>query len=145
MPNSQPIKLQPKPDPDGAMLCADIDCTKRCAPTVAQVAELINGDNRLSAAIELKIAGVLREYAGERFAAQASRMDNIEAKIDLQAAATKRLEESTAGIVELMTSWGGAMKTIEATGKVLKPLTWIIGFISAVLGLWATARGLKAD
>jgi hypothetical protein len=145
MPNSRPIQLQPNLEPEGAglgtMLCADVACTKRCAPTVAQVAALINGDNELSSAIETKIAGVLREYAGERFAAQASRMDAIECKIDLQADATKRVEASTAGLVELMNSWTGAMRTIEMTGKVLKPLSWIAGFFTALLGLWAAVRG----
>lgn len=152
MPKTIPINSKPCPADDaahaphlGAMLCADTGCAKRCAPSVEQIAAIISGDNVLSAAVDMKITSALREYAGERFAAQASRMDGIEAKIDLQAAATRRVENSTAGIVEIMESWGGAMKTIERTGKVLKPITWIIGFFTALLALWAAARGVKGD
>jgi hypothetical protein len=145
MPNSA-IKLQPATEPPsppaslGELLCSDTSCSKRCAPTVAQIAELLSGDNELSRAIDERITSALRQYAGERFAAQAARIDSIDAKLDASAAATTRVEASTAGIVELMNSWAGAMKTIEMTGKVLKPLTWIVGFISALVGLWATLR-----
>lgn len=149
MPKTIPIIPQVPPANDGtdpprlgSMLCADTVCTKRHAPTVEQIAAIITGDNDLSAAIDVKITGALREYAGERFAAQTSRMDSIEAKIDLQAAATNRMETSTAGIVELMESWAGAMRTIELTGKVLKPLSLIVGFITAIIGLVAAVRGL---
>jgi hypothetical protein len=148
MSNTVPIKLQNiAHDPPclDALLCADTACTKRCAPTVAQMAQAINGDNALSAAIEMKVTAALREYAGERFAAQASRSDSIETKIDVNSAAIVRLEQSTAGIVELMTSFAGAMKTIEGIGKVLRPLTWIIGFASAVVGLWAALRGMRGE
>lgn len=150
----QTITIKPKPDNGascarppgvGTLLCADFACTERVRPSSAQLAAYINGDNELSLAIEGKITGALREYGNERFASQNARMDGIEAKIDLQAEATRRVEASTAGIVELMLTWVSAMHTIERTAKVLKPLTWIIGFISAVLGLWATTRGLKGE
>jgi hypothetical protein len=152
MPHTIPIKLQVdqgasrlRPPGSGTLLCADFGCTTRVRPNGAQLAAFVNGDNELSLAIEGKITGALHQYASERFASQAERMEEIEAKIDLQAEATQRVEHSTAGLVELVNSWAGAMKTIEATGKLLKPLTWIVGFISAVLGLWATARGLKGE
>lgn len=149
MPKTIPINSKPCAADDGAhtphlgaLLCADTACTKRCAPSVEQIAAIISGDNVLSAAVDLKITSALREYAGERFAAQASRMDAIEAKIDLQAAATRRVENSTTGIVEIMESWAGAMKTIERGAKVLKPLSWIIGFFTALIGLWAALDGV---
>jgi hypothetical protein len=127
------------------LLCADVGCTQRCAPTVGQLAQAIEGDNPLSAAIEAKITAAMREYTGERFAAQAERTDSIEGKIDINSAAIRRLEESTTGIVELMTSFAGAMKTIELIGKTLRPITWIIGFVAALLGLWATVRGVRGE
>lgn len=145
IPHLAPTKDGGKPPGLGSILCADTGCTKRTAPSVEQIASIMSGDNELAAAIDLKVTGALREYAGERFAAQASRMDAIEGKIDQQAEATKRVEASTADIVELMESWAGAVKTIERIGKALKPISWIIGFATAVIGLFAAVRGLKGD
>lgn len=155
MPNATTIKIHSTPGAGaqcpptrlGEALCVDSACSKRRMPTVAQITELISTDNELSAAINARISSALREYGGERFEerfeSQAKRIGEIDAKIDTNARATQRLEDSTAGIVELMNSWAGAMKTIEATGKVLKPLTWIVGFFSALIGLWAALRGLR--
>lgn len=69
------------------------------------------------------------------------RMTAIETKLDANSAATARVEQSTSGIVSTMESWNGAMKTIESIGRALRPLTWIIGFVAAVAGLWTTIRG----
>jgi hypothetical protein len=68
------------------------------------------------------------------------RLTELETKIDANSAATERVEQSTRGIVETMASWNGAMKTIEGIGKVLRPLTWIIAFCTAIVSLWATIR-----
>lgn len=152
MPDSVPIRFQAsrgvgstgKPGL-GAMLCADVGCGKRSPPTVTEIADLIQGDNELSAAIDARISGSLHDYGDARFDEQAQRFDAIDASIDVNSAAIKRMEDSTAGIVEMMTSWAGAMKAIEAIGKILKPLTWIIGFFTALVGFWAALRGIKGD
>jgi hypothetical protein len=68
------------------------------------------------------------------------RMSAIEAKLDANSAATDRVEQSTRGIVDTMDSWNGAMKTIASIGKALRPLTWIVTFAAAVVGLWATIK-----
>lgn len=62
-----------------------------------------------------------------------ARMTAVETKLD-------RVEASTSGIVDMMESWNGAMKTIEAIGKALRPITWIVGFCTAMIGLWATIK-----
>lgn len=80
-------------------------------------------------------ADLWHHYIRDNLRHRDERMDAIEAKLDANNAATET-------IVETMQSWTGAMKTIESIGKVLRPLTWIITFIAAVAGLWAT---IKAD
>jgi hypothetical protein len=124
----------------GDLLCADTSCKNRVAPSPEQLAAAIEEDNAFSIALEARIGAAWRAYAKERFEEQATRIGRVESKLDANTAATTRVEESTAGIVDMMNSWAGAMKTIERIGKALKPLTWIVGFCTAVLGLWATLR-----
>lgn len=61
-------------------------------------------------------------------------------KLIANAEAIERVEASTAGIVDMMQTWTGAMRTIDAVGKVLRPITYIIGFITALVALWAALR-----
>lgn len=149
MPNSAtPIRLEPSNNapssaPLTTFLCADGGCDKRRQLSPREIADLILGDNELSAAIDTKVGNAIRNYTGDRFTAQSARMDSLDEKVEANTVEIKRIADSTAGIVELMQSWTGAMKTIEATGKVLKPLTWIIGFFTALAGLWAALRGGK--
>lgn len=79
-------------------------------------------------------------YVREGLAKHEQRLTKMEAKLDANSAATERVELSTRGIVETMSSWNGAMKTIESIGKALRPLTWIVTFIAAIVGLYATIR-----
>jgi hypothetical protein len=150
MPNSAtPIRIEPSTNfvppsaPLTTFLCADGGCDKRRQLSPKEIADLILGENELSEAIDTKIGNAIRSYTGDRFTAQGLRMDSLDEKVGANTIEIKRIADSTAGIVELMQSWTGAMKTIDATGKVLKPLTWIIGFFTALAGLWAALRGGK--
>ena len=77
---------------------------------------------------------------GPDFVRYEQRLTALEAKLDANSAATERVLSSTRDIVEIMESWKVAMKTIGMVGAVLRPLTWILAFCSALVGLWATIR-----
>lgn len=79
-------------------------------------------------------------YVREDFRKHDARLTALENKLDANSAATERVLDSTRGIVETMESWNGAMKTIEMIGKVLRPLTWVVTFAAALVGLWASIR-----
>lgn len=76
------------------------------------------------------------DYAADKFRAQDERMEALEAALLANTVATARVEANTTGIVDMMNSWDGAMRTIESIGKFLKPLTYVVSFCSACLGLY---------
>lgn len=80
------------------------------------------------------------DYVRINFSEHAERLAEFEKKLDANSAATARVESSTRDIVEMMESWKGAMKTIGAVGTALRPLTWILAFCTALLGLWAAVK-----
>lgn len=84
--------------------------------------------------------GAWQAFVREEFGKRDMRLTALEQKLDANSEATERVLSSTRGIVDTMASWNGAMKTIESIGKALRPLTWIIAFCTAVVGLWATIR-----
>lgn len=139
-PPGRSFELQRSPTRAAGLLCGDTDCPSRVRPTSDELAAALAGDNALSSAIQQQVDTAWRTYASERFAAQETRMGEMDAKLDATAAATDEIKASTADIVDLMNSWRGAMKTIDGVGKVLRPLTWIVGFCTALLGLWAALR-----
>jgi hypothetical protein len=92
--------------------------------------------NEIDAAVEQAVLTAWRAYASGKFEAQEIRMNDIENKLDQNSAATARVEASTLGIVDMMENWDGAMKVIEIIGKVLKPITIIVGFCTAVVAFY---------
>lgn len=80
------------------------------------------------------------DYVANKLREQETRMDTLESSLHANTTATARVEANTAGIVEMMNSWDGAMKTIASIGKFLKPLTYIVSFCTAVLALWISAK-----
>jgi hypothetical protein len=90
----------------------------------------------IETAVEAAVAHAFRAYASDKFAMQELRMNAMETKIDENSAATSRVETSTPGIVTMMHDWDGAMKVIDKIGSALKPVTYIIGFCSAIVALW---------
>lgn len=134
-----PIKIEQQKQHErevlaGGMLCGDMVCRKRIRPSTEQLSAAVD------ATLERRTETTWHTYVRERLSEQEARMDRIDAKLDANSEATERVALSTAGIVDMMSSWAGAMKTIEATGKVLKPMTWIVGFFTALAGLWVTLR-----
>jgi hypothetical protein len=88
------------------------------------------------------------DYVADKLRAQEERMDAHEVALQANTEATKaaaqataRVEANTAGIVDMLNSWEGAMKTIASIGKFLRPITYIIAFCTAAAGLWAKYRG----
>jgi hypothetical protein len=81
------------------------------------------------------------DYVADKLRAQEERMDAHEVALQANTEATARVEANTAGIVDMLNSWEGAMKTIAAIGKFLRPITYIIAFCTAAAGLWAKYRG----
>lgn len=81
------------------------------------------------------------EYVAGKLRLQEARMDAHEVALKANTEATARVEANTAGIVDMLNSWEGAMKTIAGIGKFLRPITYIIAFCTAVVGLWAKFRG----
>lgn len=81
----------------------------------------------------------------ERMTAHEQNMADMQAKLDTNAAAIDRVEASTGGIVDMMQSWTGAMKTIEAVGKALRPITYIVGFVTAMIALLAAVLHFDTD
>jgi hypothetical protein len=139
-PPGRSFELHRTPTRAAGLLCGDAECPSRVRPTTDELAAALAGDNALSAAIGQQIDAAWRTYASERFAEQETRMGELDAKLDANTATTHEIKASTADIVDLMNSWRGAMKTIDGLGKVLRPLTWIVGFCTALVGLWAALR-----
>lgn len=106
----------------------------------ADFADMVEADDAIGTALEHRLGVAWRAYASERFAENEARMVLLETKLDANSAATERVELSTAGIVDMMLSWTGAMKTIDGIGKFLRPITWIVGFCTAVAGAIAALR-----
>lgn len=74
------------------------------------------------------------------------RMDALQKKLDQVELKLDQVDASTAGIVAMMISWDGAMKVIEAVGKVLKPITIIVGFCTALVAFYyGVKHNIKGD
>jgi hypothetical protein len=61
------------------------------------------------------------------------RMDKLEEKLAQNTEATQRVDTSTRELVDILTSWKGAMKVIEFLGKLAKPLAAMVALAAAVL------------
>ena len=76
---------------------------------------------------------IFNKIRDERLVMQDLRLAALQSKLD-------SVEQAVAGIQHTVASWDGAMKIIECTGKGLRPFTWCIAFVTAVIGLWIALR-----
>jgi len=70
------------------------------------------------------------------------RMARIERSLELNTAATKRVETNTSDLVDLFISFKGAFKVLEGLGKIAKPVAAVVGLGAALLSLWAAFKGI---
>jgi len=69
------------------------------------------------------------------------RMQGIRDDLDINTAATKRVETNTAALVELFSNAQGAFRVLEMLAKLAKPLGVIAMAAGGVLGLWHAVKG----
>ena len=55
--------------------------------------------------------------------------------------ATKEVASNTAELVELFQSFKGAIKVLNWFGKLAKPIAYIVGLGTALLGFWTALKG----
>lgn len=67
------------------------------------------------------------------------RVDELERKLAENTAATKRVEDNTREVVDILQSWKGAMKVIEFLGKLAKP----VGVLTTMVAAYAAWRSQK--
>lgn len=79
---------------------------------------------------------IFNKIRDERLAMQDLRLAALQSKLD-------SVEHAVAGIQNTVIGWDGAMKMIERTGKVLRPFTWFIALVTALIGLWIALRNLN--
>jgi len=70
-------------------------------------------------------------------AALAERVERVEANLAENTATTKRIEENTSDLIEVLAAAKGAFKTLEVLGKIARPIVWIGTVGSFVMYAWA--------
>ncbi len=69
------------------------------------------------------------------------RLAALENEMVANTESTKQVESNTSEIVEIMNDWKGAMKVIGYVGRAAKPMSYIVGFCTAVYAFWTTLKG----
>lgn len=54
--------------------------------------------------------------------------------------ATKRIEASTAEMLDVFESWKGAMKVLNWIGKAAKPIGYVVGLGASIAAFWAALK-----
>lgn len=67
----------------------------------------------------------------------AARMDAFDQRLAENTQSTKRVEDNTRELVDILKSWKGAMEVFEFLGKLAKPLA----AIGLAFGAWFTWKG----
>lgn len=80
-----------------------------------------------------------RQALAKRSEALESRMEAFEAQLTENTVATKRVDESTRELVDILNSWKGAMKVMDFLAKFAKPL----GVAASIGAAWAAWRSQK--
>lgn len=88
------------------------------------------------------VADKLRESANRDRDMQ-EQINALRRTIDENTATTKKVESSVAGIESIFASWEGARKVLEGIGRLAKPVMFIAGAVSAVLGVIAALKGAR--
>lgn len=70
----------------------------------------------------------------------ALRMDVFEGKLELNTAATERVETNTRELVEILNDWKGAMKVMTFINRLAKPVATITAIGAACMAIWTAWR-----
>lgn len=69
------------------------------------------------------------------------RMGALEDEMVNNTAMTMQVQSNTSEIVEIMNDWKGAMKVIGYVGRAAKPMAYIVGLGTAIVGFWTALKG----
>lgn len=69
-----------------------------------------------------------------------AQLESVRAELSENTSTTRRIDENTRGLLEVMQSWSGAMQVIQSVGRFFKPLSYIAVFVSAVAGAYAALK-----
>lgn len=68
-------------------------------------------------------------------------MHNLRKDIAANTAMTKGIQEDTSELVDLLRSFKGALKVLDALGRLARPLGYIVALVGGVMGLVAFIKG----
>ena len=74
------------------------------------------------------------------FTALEVRVGHIETKLEENTKTTNEIAVSVADAVEFLNAAKGAMKVLDMIGRLAKPLSYIVLFVSAIVGVWTTIK-----
>lgn len=80
------------------------------------------------------------EKLGGADAEHAAQLGSMRAELSENTSTTRRIDENTRGLLEMMQSWAGAMSVIQSVGRFFKPLSYIAVFVSALAGAYAALK-----
>lgn len=80
------------------------------------------------------------ERLGGADAELGAQLESVRAELSENTTTTRRIDENTRGLLEVMQSWSGAMQVIQSVGRFFKPLSYIAVFVSAVAGAYAALK-----
>lgn len=69
-----------------------------------------------------------------------TRMGNLEEAVKRNTEITEKIKGDTGEIVDFFQSVKGAVKVADMIGKLAKPLTYIIMFVTAIAGAWTAIK-----
>ncbi len=69
------------------------------------------------------------------------RLDAFERSLSENTAVTKQTQSNTEEMFQILQSWQAAMRVLGWIGKAAKPLSYIIGLVTAVVVFWRTLKG----
>lgn len=87
-----------------------------------------------------EVRGSLRT-GDERMTRIEDNADTLRAEMASNTKATREVADNTRELVELFQSFKGAINVLNWLGKLAKPIAYIVGLGTALLGFWAALKG----
>lgn len=84
---------------------------------------------------------IWQEKVDARLADGDARMQGIRDDLDINTAATQRVEANTAALVDLLNNAQGAFRVLEMLAKLAKPLGAIAIATAAFVSVWSALKG----
>lgn len=82
-----------------------------------------------------------RSNVDQRLDDGADTMRGLRKDIAANTAMTKGIQEDTSELVDLLRSFKGALKVLDALGRLARPLGYIVALVGGVMGLVAFFKG----